>query len=219
MPRSPSHPAVGWSAMAWVFPGLRYPDLHLITGGGRASAQILAFNWVNIVLGNVKNAITGSYHAIRGQHVPRYLAEGAIAGAAVGEHPGKADTQAGVVAHGPKPGQASTPARLVRVNAAEGDSRVVVDGHMDILPSCAWGILLAISSHTMPRSLEASQLLAILVQEVPKGVVLIVVVRPCRWQNGQPIQPFALENASHCTLSDPQRLCNLDRSGAADNAR
>lgn len=46
-----------------------------ITGGGRASTQIPAFNWVNTVLGNVKNAITGSYHAIRSQHVPRYLAE------------------------------------------------------------------------------------------------------------------------------------------------
>jgi len=46
-----------------------------ITGSGRAGTQIPAFNWVNTVLGNVKNAITGSYHAIRGQHVPRYLAE------------------------------------------------------------------------------------------------------------------------------------------------
>ena len=26
-------------------------------------------------LGNVKNAITGTYHAIRGPHMPRYLAE------------------------------------------------------------------------------------------------------------------------------------------------
>tara|TARA_Y100001001_G_C7814953_1_gene241190 strand:- start:12 stop:248 length:237 start_codon:yes stop_codon:yes gene_type:complete len=33
------------------------------------------FNWDNTLLGNVKNAITGNYHAIRGQHAPRYLAE------------------------------------------------------------------------------------------------------------------------------------------------
>ena len=34
------------------------------------------FNWVKTLLGNVKNAITGTYHAIRGQHAPpRYLAE------------------------------------------------------------------------------------------------------------------------------------------------
>lgn len=33
------------------------------------------FNWVNTLLGNVKNVITGTDHAIREQHVPRYLAE------------------------------------------------------------------------------------------------------------------------------------------------
>jgi len=33
------------------------------------------FNWVNTLRGNAKNAITGTYHAIRGQHAPPYLAE------------------------------------------------------------------------------------------------------------------------------------------------
>ncbi|WP_018404384.1 IS1595 family transposase, partial [Marinobacter gelidimuriae] len=46
-----------------------------ITGGGRASMANPEFNWVNTLLGNVKNAITGTYHAIREQHAPRYLAE------------------------------------------------------------------------------------------------------------------------------------------------
>jgi len=46
-----------------------------ITGGGRASVENPAFNWINTLLGNVKNAITGTYHAIRGQHAPRYLTE------------------------------------------------------------------------------------------------------------------------------------------------
>ncbi|OJA04311.1 transposase [Halomonas sp. QHL1] len=49
-------------------------DCH-ITGGGRASVENPEFNWVNTLLGNVKNAITGTYHAIRGQHALRYLAE------------------------------------------------------------------------------------------------------------------------------------------------
>ncbi|MBI5556243.1 MAG: transposase, partial [Deltaproteobacteria bacterium] len=31
--------------------------------------------WVNTMLGNVKNAIRGSYHAISEKHIPRYLAE------------------------------------------------------------------------------------------------------------------------------------------------
>ncbi|CAM4199897.1 hypothetical protein VRRI112168_17755 [Vreelandella rituensis] len=49
-------------------------DRH-ITGGGRASVENPEFNWVNTLLGNVKNAITATYHAIRGQHAPSYLAE------------------------------------------------------------------------------------------------------------------------------------------------
>ena len=47
----------------------------LITGSGRQAAQHPAFKWANTLLGNLKNALRGTYHAIRVQHVPRYLAE------------------------------------------------------------------------------------------------------------------------------------------------
>lgn len=47
----------------------------IVTGGGAASMEILALQWVNIILGNLKNSIHGTYHAIRGKHLPRYLAE------------------------------------------------------------------------------------------------------------------------------------------------
>jgi len=46
-----------------------------VTGGGRASAQLLTFKWVNTVLGNIKNTLRGTFHAISRKHVPRYLAE------------------------------------------------------------------------------------------------------------------------------------------------
>ena len=47
----------------------------VVTGGGRRSAQLSTFKWVNTLLGNVKNALLGTFHAIREKHVPRYLAE------------------------------------------------------------------------------------------------------------------------------------------------
>jgi transposase-like protein len=47
----------------------------VVTGGGRNSARFATFKWVNTVLGNVKNALLGTFHAIRKKHVPRYLAE------------------------------------------------------------------------------------------------------------------------------------------------
>ena len=47
----------------------------IITGSGRKAARNPAFKWVNTTLGNIKSAIIGTYPAIRGKHVPRYLAE------------------------------------------------------------------------------------------------------------------------------------------------
>jgi len=47
----------------------------VVTGGGPTSVTLDDFTWVNTMIGNVKNALTGTYHAINGKHLPRYLAE------------------------------------------------------------------------------------------------------------------------------------------------
>jgi transposase-like protein len=47
----------------------------IVTGGGPASVTLEAFTWVNTMIGNVKNAIHGTYHAVSERHLPRYLAE------------------------------------------------------------------------------------------------------------------------------------------------
>jgi hypothetical protein len=47
----------------------------LISGPGRQGAQNPTFRWVNTVLANVKNAMTGTYRHISLKHAPRYLAE------------------------------------------------------------------------------------------------------------------------------------------------
>ena len=47
----------------------------IVTGGGHESMTLEAFTWVNTMIGNVKNAATGTYHAVSGKHLPRYLAE------------------------------------------------------------------------------------------------------------------------------------------------
>jgi len=46
----------------------------IVTGGGPASVEKSEFLWVNTLLGNVKNAITGTYHSISKSHLPRYFA-------------------------------------------------------------------------------------------------------------------------------------------------
>jgi len=47
----------------------------VVTGGGPTSMTLDDFTWVNTMIGNVKNALTGTYHAFNGKHLPRYLAE------------------------------------------------------------------------------------------------------------------------------------------------
>ena len=47
----------------------------IITGGGPESVKIPEFNWVNTIIGNVKNALRGTFHAISEKHFHRYLAE------------------------------------------------------------------------------------------------------------------------------------------------
>lgn len=50
----------------------------LDTGGGRAATEVPRARWVNVVLGNLKRAISCSYHAIRQvKYARRYLAEAA----------------------------------------------------------------------------------------------------------------------------------------------
>lgn len=47
----------------------------IVTGGGPQSVTKEEFTWVNTMIGNVKKAINGTYHAISPKHLPRYLAE------------------------------------------------------------------------------------------------------------------------------------------------
>ncbi len=62
----------------WCFSGVTTADCHhnpMVTGGGRQSVQYSCSKWVNTMLGNVKNSLLGTFHAIRDKHVSRYLAE------------------------------------------------------------------------------------------------------------------------------------------------
>jgi len=47
----------------------------IVTGDGPQSVTLEAFKWVNTIIGNVKNAVHGTYHAMRERHLPRCLAE------------------------------------------------------------------------------------------------------------------------------------------------
>ena len=67
-----------WSDGLACFAGVQKAQcrhIPMVTGGGRKSAQSPAFKWVNTVLGNLKNSLRGTYHAISAKYAARYLAE------------------------------------------------------------------------------------------------------------------------------------------------
>ncbi|MCF8057537.1 MAG: IS1595 family transposase [Desulfocapsa sp.] len=47
----------------------------VVTGGGYESVKIPVFKWINVMPGNVKCSLHGTYHSISKKHAPRYLAE------------------------------------------------------------------------------------------------------------------------------------------------
>lgn len=47
----------------------------LVTSGPKGRQRRKAFVWVDTMLGNIKNAMQGTYHGIGAKHLPRYLAE------------------------------------------------------------------------------------------------------------------------------------------------
>jgi len=60
------------------FPGVIEADcthVPLVTGDGPPSEGHPIFWWVNTMLGNVKNAMHGTYHALRPKYLQRYLSE------------------------------------------------------------------------------------------------------------------------------------------------
>jgi len=58
-----------------IFEELGYEHTTIITGGGPKSVKIPEFKWVNTIIGNVKKALHGTFHAISKKHFARYLAE------------------------------------------------------------------------------------------------------------------------------------------------
>ena len=46
-----------------------------VAGSGRDSVERPEIRWMNTILGNIKNALRGTYHAIRPKYAQRYLSE------------------------------------------------------------------------------------------------------------------------------------------------
>jgi len=60
------------------FPAVTGNQCHhepIVTSAGGKYDDRKVLQWVNTIIGNVKNTLQGTQHAISGRHLPRYLAE------------------------------------------------------------------------------------------------------------------------------------------------
>lgn len=58
-----------------AFSQLGHAHDRIVCGGGMAAVEEKEFHWVNTMLGNLKNAFRGTYHAVRPKYAQRYLAD------------------------------------------------------------------------------------------------------------------------------------------------
>ena len=71
----PRSSAFSYGLSCWpAVPKANVDHFPMRTGSGRQAANWAPFKWVNTVLGNIKTAITGTYHHVSPKHAERYLA-------------------------------------------------------------------------------------------------------------------------------------------------
>jgi hypothetical protein len=80
------------------------------------------------------------------------------------------------------------------MQGAERHTRVVINRHMSILPSCAGGVLTAVTGDTMAGTTETAQLFDIQMQQVTRFIMFIALYRSGRFQISQSIQSHSLQD-------------------------
>ena len=86
-------------------------------------------------------------------------APGLVAGAVIGQQSPELDTQRGIVADCSQQGRAGAVAGFIGINRAEGDSRVVVNGDVDILPAGPGGVLPAVAGYPVAGAVKRPRFL------------------------------------------------------------
>ena len=64
---------MGWPASGVTAAGCVHEPV--VTGGGKTAVERPEFRWVNTILGNIKNDLRGTYHAVRPKYAQCYLSQ------------------------------------------------------------------------------------------------------------------------------------------------
>ena len=136
-------------------------------------------------------------------------APGFVAGAVIGQDTPEGDAERAVVAQGRQQGTTSATAAFVRLDVGKGDSRMVVEGHMDEFPTCPGRVLCAIPGHPMSRALKAPELLDIEMEQVAWLGMFVTHDGGGRFEAGQAVEAGLPEPAGDGALANAALLADL----------
>lgn len=137
----------------------------------------------------------------------------AIAVTVIGEQATNGDAQSGVVSNGGAQEGDSASGGEVGQDLSEGNTGVVIDGDMDVLPSAVM-FPSATSIGARNNCGEASQLLNIEVQQIAGRSMLIANQGHSRLQIAHAVQTEAAENATNGSTAQARRLGNMEAGEA-----
>jgi hypothetical protein len=94
-----------------------------------------------------------------------------------------------------------TGGRFVWVELSKGEAGVIVDGDVEILPACAWGmVVLTIPGDAMTGTLDAGELLDIEVDEFTWEGAFVTAHRQRRFQGAEAVKTVAAQEAGDSGL-------------------
>lgn len=128
----------------------------------------------------------------------------------VSEYPPELDTYAFVVADRIDERATDTTGRFIRMDRAKGNTAVVIDGNVNILPARASpGCISAATRHPVPWTFKSTEFLNVEVQQIARGVMLVAVIRLGGLEVGKPVQSSFHQYPGYGALTQTQRERDL----------
>ena len=135
---------------------------------------------------------------------------GAITGAVVGKQAADGDAEAGIVIDGSLQKSGSGRGLLIGQNLREGDTRMVINGDVDILPSGAMNAALTMAGDSTADGLEATDFLDVEMEQIAGPRVLITDHGGRRFEIADATEVESAENAADGSATESGRECDTN---------
>jgi len=142
----------------------------------------------------------------------RAKCSGLITGPIVGEQSAHLDTKFGVPSQGHFQNSRRRNSFFVASDLRESNARVIVNGHVDVLPSSIPDVLVAVAVNAVADAAEAAQFLNVQMQQVTRARMLVAHRRRRRIEITETTDPLALQDAANGGRAETRRASNAAAS-------